>query len=93
MSKLRYGIPGIGGSLGACAVCGDTFLEAILLGKSVDCIRISGIDADLPVHTKCAKVIMACQGPWEDIRDRFPKGPMYDCFEEEFKAKSEREKP
>ena len=84
MATLRYAIPGPGGSLGSCAVCGETFLKEILLGESVDSIGINGIAKDLPVHKKCAAAVIACQGPWEEIRANFPRGPMYDCFEEEF---------
>jgi hypothetical protein len=87
MATLRYSIPGVGGSLGACAVCGDTFLHEILMGKNVDMLGINGIDKDLPVHTKCAEQVRNLQGPWAEIRDKFPKGPMYDCFEEAFAAK------
>lgn len=87
MAKLRYSIPGPGGSLGACAVCGDTFLREILLGESVDCIGINGIDANLPVHRKCGVAVNECQGTWENIRDKFPRGPLYDCFEEEFSTR------
>jgi hypothetical protein len=89
MATLRYSIPGVGGSLGACAVCGDTFLKEILLHERVDSIRLSQMDADLPVHKKCAAAVIALQGTWEDIRDRFPAGPMHDCFEEEFQSKKE----
>jgi hypothetical protein len=84
VSTLKYGIPGPGGSLGKCAVCGDTFLREILLGESVDSISLTGFDANLPVHRKCGETIVKLQGPWEEIREKFPKGPMYDCFEEEF---------
>lgn len=84
MATLRYSIPGPGGSLGACAVCGECFLTEILQGKSVDCIGINGLAKNLPVHDKCGKAVMECQGPWAEIRDKFPRGPLYDCFEEEY---------
>lgn len=89
MATLRYSIPGPGGSLGSCAVCGECFLAEILLGKSVDCIGINGLDKNLPVHEKCGKAVMECQGPWAEIRDKFPRGPLYDCFEEEYSAPKE----
>ncbi len=84
MAKLKYAIPGIGGSLGACAVCGKDFLTEIVMGQSVDSLGINGIAADLPVHKKCAEAVIACQGPWADIRDKFPQGPLYQAFEEEY---------
>jgi hypothetical protein len=86
MAKLRYSIPGPGGSLGACAVCGKDFLKEILLGQSVDCVGINGLDKNLPVHAECGKTLVSMQGKWEDIRESFPRGPMYDCFEEEYQS-------
>ncbi len=83
MATLKYGIPGIGGSLGSCAVCGESFAAEILLGKSVDSLRIEGIAADLPVHEKCAAIVNNMCGMWEDIRDDFPEGPMKKCFDEQ----------
>jgi len=84
MATLRYAIPGIGGSLGSCAVCGKEFLKEIIFGESVDMLEINGIDKGLPVHKECAAAVISKQGPWKEIRDTFPRGPMYDCFEEEF---------
>lgn len=84
MATVRYGIPGVGGSLGMCAVYGETFLAEIMMGKSIDSIRLNSVDRDLPVHTKCAEIITALQGPWAEIRDRFPEGPIKQAFEEEY---------
>lgn len=83
MAKLRYEIPGIGGSLGSCAVCGDTFLFEIMTSQSVDFIFLSGFNKDLPVHKKCAEKVIALQGPWKDIRESFPEGPLKKCFDEQ----------
>lgn len=83
MASLKFGIPGIGGSLGACAVCGDTFMREILLRESVPTIGMDGFDRDLPVHAKCRDAVMACNGPWKEVRDRFPEGPMKQCFDEQ----------
>jgi hypothetical protein len=91
MATLRYSIPGPGGSLGSCVVCGNTFLKEILMGESVDCVGISGFgDRNLPVHKECGEKLRSLQGPWEEIRKNFPHGPLYDCFEEEFQSKAER---
>lgn len=92
MATLRYGIPGIGGSLGACAVCGDPFLYEILMGQAIDSLGLAGFAKDLPVHKKCAEKVIALQGPWAEIRDEFPEGPLRASFEEEFqKLESEKE--
>jgi hypothetical protein len=89
MATLRYAIPGPGGSLGMCAICGDTFLKEILLRGKVDCLGIEAFpNANLPVHRKCGDLVVSMQGPWKEIREKFPRGPMFDCFEEEFNAQN-----
>jgi len=86
MTTIRFAIPGIGGSLGMCAICGKSFATEMILGKSVASLSVSGLDRKVPVHDKCGDTVVALQGPWEQIRDKFPKGPMFDAFEEEYKA-------
>lgn len=82
MASIEYGIPGIGGSLGKCAVCGESFALEIMLHRSVDSIKVPGCEADLPVHSKCADLALSLQGPWAEIRDKFPEGPMKKAFDE-----------
>lgn len=86
MATLKYAIPGVGGSLGSCAICGEAFVRECILGESVSGLRIGGFSESLPVHDKCADLVVNLQGSWEEIRANFPKGPMYDCFEEEFQS-------
>lgn len=90
MATIRYGIPGVGGSLGSCAVCGDTFLYEILMGQRIDSLNLAGIDKDLPVHKKCAEQVIALQGPWAEIRDKFPEGPIKKAFEEEYQRSTDK---
>jgi hypothetical protein len=78
-------MPGVGGSLGACAVCGDTFLKEIILNETVPLFSISGIERDLPAHKKCVDAIKSLHGTWAEIRDRFPVGPLHDAFDEQAK--------
>jgi hypothetical protein len=47
---MRRSIPGIGGSLGECVYCGESFVKEILLGESVRMIGLGGID--FPIHEK-----------------------------------------
>jgi hypothetical protein len=47
------GAPGIGGSLGQCALCGGNFLYEILMGKSVKSITASGCNQTLFAHDAC----------------------------------------
>lgn len=78
----HFGIPGVGGSLGLCAICGDTFLEVILLGTTCQSFHVPGIDKTLYGHHKCLELL-------EDIRDNkggdwhvLPEGPLRRCFAE-----------
>lgn len=70
MAILKYAIPGIGGSLGSCAVCGETFTKEILFGERIDSLCIKGINANLPVHRPCAQKVISMQGLWKDIREQ-----------------------
>ena len=50
-----FGLPGPGGSLGMCCICGEPFLLEILLGKSIKTLSGEGINngQELCVHEKC----------------------------------------
>lgn len=48
-----FGMPGPGGSLGKCALCGGVFLIEILLGKTVKSFRLGGSNQDLFGHDDC----------------------------------------
>lgn len=88
MATLKYSIPGIGGSLGTCVICGKDFALEILLGRSVSSIKADHFDRDLPAHKICADEVIELKGPWKSVREKFPRGPMYDCLEEEFQGAS-----
>lgn len=53
--KDHFGMPGPGGSLGQCALCGDTFLKEILLGQTVSAIEVDGCSHTLYAHKDCLK--------------------------------------
>lgn len=50
-----YGAPGPGGSLGKCALCGENFLAAIVLGSSVKTFTVTGCASTLYAHDKCVE--------------------------------------
>jgi len=76
---MKISIPGVGGSLGECPVCGDTFLREILLGESIPGMQVKGIGANLYVHKSCAKTVEAIKdGDWKKL----PDGPLRKEFEE-----------
>lgn len=65
-------MPGIGGSLGMCAVCGDTFMAEIILGRNVRTIEVAGFDKDMCVHDKCLTVLENNGSDWHTL----PEGPL-----------------
>lgn len=52
-----FGMPGIGGSLGQCAICGETFLLEILTGSKITTFSIDDSQQKLCAHKKCLKGI------------------------------------
>lgn len=73
------GMPGPGGSLGCCSVCGKDFLKEIMLGRNVSTIKIDGIDGDLCLHAKCLDQMKELKGGgWENL----PAGPLRDFYED-----------
>ena len=70
-------MPGPGGSLGLCALCGETFMAEILLGKSVRTVEIVGMDKDVVLHDKCLKVLEKNGPDWHSL----PEGPLRRAYE------------
>lgn len=72
MSKY-FGMPGPGGSLGKCAVCGRPFL----LEPATE-FSCQGIEERMFCHDPCRKMIEDCAGDWHGL----PEGPLRKAFEE-----------
>lgn len=70
-------MPGPGGSLGMCAVCGDGFMLEILMWKRVQTIEIVGMDKDVCVHDKCLAVLQRNGPDWRTL----PDGPLRKAYE------------
>lgn len=71
------GIPGPGGSLGRCAICGNNFLAAVLLAEEIVQFRPqSGVDLVLSAHH-------ACFEKTKDIKEwrELPRGPLREAYE------------
>lgn len=75
-------MPGVGGSLGMCGVCGDGFMTEILLGQRVQMIEVDGFDKDICVHAKCLKTLEANGSDWRTL----PDGPMRRAYEKAAQA-------
>lgn len=74
MSKT-FGMPGPGGSLGQCAICGKPFLAEVLLGETVKEFNVNGTDQGLFGHKKCLKEIANIK-----TFDELPDGPLRDAY-------------
>jgi hypothetical protein len=48
-----YGMPGVGGSLGECALCGQPFITEILFGRNVKSFTMPGVTQTLYGHDAC----------------------------------------
>lgn len=78
MITSKWGMPGPGGSLGKCAVCGDAFMTEILMGDSVESFSVKGIRETLFAHDKCIVKLKSINGDWQKL----PNGPLRKAFEE-----------
>jgi len=61
-----FGMPGPGGSLGQCAVCGQNFLLEIITGQTVKTLHIEGVTEELFIHAACAPLIKNGMD-WKDL--------------------------
>lgn len=77
----HYGMPGPGGSLGKCAVCGDNFALEIMMNRRIKSFKVNGIEEELYCHNRCDKTLKKNTkdgGKWEDL----PEGPLRKVFSE-----------
>lgn len=78
-----FSMPGLGGSLGKCALCGDDFLLEILLGESVATVKCSWFpEQTLPMHKKCADKVSENM-----VATDLPEGPLRTAWEQSQGAK------
>jgi hypothetical protein len=87
-----WGVPGPGGSLGECALCGESFVKEVITGERFHTIEIPGIEGELCLHKGCLETMEAAKGKgWEAL----PDGPLRTVYAEdaEKQATQEREAP
>ena len=60
-----------------CALCGDTFIAEILMGKHVQTVEIVGMDKDVCLHGKCLKVLQKNGPDWHNL----PDGPLRRAYQ------------
>ena len=73
-----FAFPGIGGSLGKCALCGKCFAFELLTGQSIATLHLSQLKDNqrLPMHKECADKAQAAK-TWLEL----PEGPLRTMFE------------
>lgn len=70
---MKLDIPGPGGSLGECPLCGECFAAEIMLGKTIKMVSMDGFDTGLPMHDKCVELLEGLRGSeWTAL----PDGPL-----------------
>lgn len=86
----HWGVPGPGGSLGKCAICGEDFAGGTIkslfgMDSGILSFRVGFIDDTLYAHSpKCveaAKAGFASDDPVA-VRDSLPEGPLRTCLAE-----------
>ena len=75
---MSFGCPGIGGSLGQCALCGESFVVEVCLGLPVKPFKFTNCEDTLYGHVKCIDQI----GDKEfDVLTLPPKSPLRRAYE------------
>ena len=82
MSRSIANMPGPGGSLGMCALCGGMFLKEIICGEMVPTVSIEGMDKDICLHQKCLKVLKDNGKDWHTL----PDGPLRKAYQKAAEA-------
>lgn len=78
-----YGMPGPGGSLGECALCGKPFPKEILFGENVSSFTVPGCSTSLYGHKDCLK-----QYEGKTMLDLPPESALRQAYEKQEAAKT-----
>lgn len=81
-----FGMPGPGGSLGKCALCGETFAVEVLTGASVKSFTQAGSSTTFYGHDKCLESAKSCK----TLLDLPAASPLRQAYE---KQEAERSVP
>lgn len=80
----HFGIPGVGGSLGCCALCGEPFVAEILFGRSVKSFTQAGSSTMFYGHDKCLEDAKSCK----TLLDLPAASPLRQAYERQEREKS-----
>lgn len=84
---MIHGMPGPGGYLGQCAVCGGAFVAESLGCGKVHQVEVVGIDGDVCLHGNCMTLLeRARDDGWETL----PQGPLRSAYERAAEEHDER---
>lgn len=86
MTKTVANMPGPGGSLGMCVLCGQTFLAEILQRKQVQIIEIEGMNKMVCIHDHCLKLLEVNGSDWRTL----PDGPLRRAYVEATNGQEEK---
>ena len=85
--RLRISIPGIGGSLGECVICGDSFVTEVLLGLACETVTLADFSRDndpesprgveIYLHERCLPALEAAREDWGLL----PDGPLKGAYQ------------
>ena len=93
----HWGIPGPGGSLGKCAVCGDSFAAGVIkdlmgLPSGISSFNVGFIDETLYAHdpecVHAVKKAFKSDDP-DTVKEALPEGPLKDCLAEAIEKRNE----
>jgi hypothetical protein len=73
----HFGIPGVGGSLGQCAICGEPFAFEIITGASVKSFKQAGSDTTFYGHDECLEDAKR----YKTLLDLPPESPLRQLYE------------
>ena len=73
-------MPGVGGSLGCCAVCGENFVCDMILGTSVLPFNVTGCKQTLYTHAGKCETALRNAKTFTELPE---KSPLRLAFEEE----------
>jgi hypothetical protein len=75
---IPFGMPGPGGSMGICALCGENFLTEIIMGKKVKSFYMGNSNQTFFGHDKCLE-----QYHGKDFTDLPESSPLRQAWEKQ----------
>ena len=83
----HFGMPGPGGSLGICALCGESFAAEVLMGSNVQTFKQAGSDTTFCAHDKCLEASKSCK----TLLDLPEASPLRQAYEKQQRENAENE--